>query len=124
MIQKIAFTHYSITDMERSVDFYKNVLGLTLLFKMDEWTEFSIGNQRLAIHKVDSVPPPQNAGGAIVSLEVKQIKNTITFLKERGVRFAQEVQEFPYGKMAAFLDPDDNMIGLYEPPKRKSVGLG
>lgn len=124
MIDKIAFTHYSITDMDRSVDFYKNILGLNLLFRRDEWTEFSIGGQRFALHKVDSVAQPKDAGGAIVSLEAKQIKNTIAFLKERGVRFVQDLQEFPYGKMAVFLDPDNNMVGLYEAPKRKNVGMG
>lgn len=124
MIDKIAFTHYSITQMDRSVDFYQNILGLKLLFKMDEWTEFSVGGQRLAIHKVDSVAQPKDAGGAIVSLEVKQIINTIAYLKERGVRFVQEMQEFPFGKMAVFFDPDNNMVGLYEPPKRNNVGLG
>lgn len=124
MIDKIAFTHYSITQMDRSVDFYQNILGLKLLFKMDEWTEFSVGGQRLAIHKVDSVAQPKDAGGAIVSLEVKQITNTIAYLKERGVRFVQEMQEFPFGKMAVFFDPDNNMVGLYEPPKRNNVGLG
>lgn len=124
MIDKIAFTHYSITQMDRSVDFYQNILGLKLLFKMDEWTEFSVGGQRLALHKVDSVAQPKDAGGAIVSLEVKQIKNTIAYLKERGVRFVQEMQEFPFGKMAVFFDPDNNMVGLYEPPKRNNVGLG
>lgn len=124
MIDKIAFTHYSITQMDRSVDFYQNILGLKLLFKMDEWTEFAVGTQRLALHKVDSVAQPKDAGGAIVSLEVKQITNTIAYLKERGVRFVQEMQEFPFGKMAVFFDPDNNMVGLYEPPKRNNVGLG
>ena len=124
MIDKIAFTHYSITHMDRSVDFYQNILGLKLLFKMDEWSEFSVGSQRLAIHKVDSVAQPKDAGGAIVSLEVKQIINAIAFLKERGVRFVQDLQEFPYGKLAVFLDPDNNMVGLYEPPKRNDIGMG
>ncbi len=124
MIDKIAFTHYSITDMDRSVDFYKNILGLNLLFRRDEWAEFSVGGQRFALHKVDSVAQTKDAGGAIVSLEAKQIKNTITFLKERGVRFAQDLQEFPYGKMAVFLDPDNNRVGLYEAPKRNDFGIG
>lgn len=110
--------------MDRAVDFYQNILGLTLLFKRDDWSEFSIGGQRLALRKEKSVPKPVKAGGAIVSLETYAIENLTTVLKERGVHFIQEVQVFPFGKLAAFLDPDENLLGLYEPPPRKGVGIG
>ncbi len=122
MINKIAFTHYCITDMDRAVDFYQNILGLTLLFKRDDWSEFSIGAQRLAIRHEKSVAKP--AGGAIVSLATDDIDKLTAALKEKGVRFAKEVQSFPYGKLAAFFDPDDNLIGLYEPPAKNNTVAG
>jgi len=124
MIKNIAFIHYCATDMERAVDFYQNILGLTLLFKRDDWSEFSIGAQRLAIRKEKSVPEPRNAGGAVVSFETDAIENLAAILKERGVRFAEEVQTFSYGKLAAFFDPDENLIGLYEPPPKNDAGIG
>ena len=116
MINKIAFTHYCATNMDRAVDFYQNILGLTLLFKRDDWSEFSIGAQRLAIRKEKSVAKPAVTGGAVVSFATDDIDNFVATLKGKGVRFAEEVQSFPYGKLAAFFDPDDNVIGLYEPP--------
>jgi predicted enzyme related to lactoylglutathione lyase len=121
MIKNIAFTHYCVTDMERAVDFYQNILGLTLLFKRDDWSEFSVGNQRLAIRKEKCVAKPADAGGAIVSFATSDISSLTAGLKEKGVRFAEEVQSFPYGKLAAFFDPDENLIGLYEPPKNNSA---
>ena len=87
MIGKIAFTHYSITDMERSVDFYKNVLGLSLLFKMDEWTEFAIGAQRLAIHKVDKVPPPKIESYGLKGAKTKVLESDFVIEAPIGLVF-------------------------------------
>ena len=121
MIKNIAFTHYRVTDMERAVDFYQNILGLTLLFRRDDWSEFSVGGQRLAIRKEKRVAKSAAAGGAIVSFATDDIASLTAGLKEKNVRFAKEVQSFPYGKLATFFDPDDNLIGLYEPPKNNNA---
>ena len=121
MINKIAFSHYCATDMERSVDFYQNILGLTLLFKRDDWSEFSIGGQRLAIRKVENLDMPLKTGGAVISFETTSIESLVAFMKGKGVRFAEEVQSYSYGKLASFFDPDENLLGLYEPPKEKDV---
>ena len=124
MIKNIAFTHYCVTDMERAVDFYQNILGLTLLFKRDDWSEFSVDGQRLAIRKEKCVAKPAEAGGAVVSFATEDIEDLVTTLKSKGVCFAKEVQSLPYGKLAALFDPDKNVIGLYEAPPVKRVGIG
>jgi len=116
MFQKIAYTCYPVRDMDRAVDFYRNVLELKPLFTGEEWSEFEIGGQRLALRKITSPP----ATVATVSLEATPIENTIEKLKNRGVRLAQDVQAFPYGKLASFLDSEENLVGLYEPPVKKS----
>jgi len=116
MFDTIAYTCYPVQDMERAVDFYRNVLGLKILFRGKEWSEFEIGGQRLALHKAAS--PCTTGGGAVVSLQAKPIEDTMEQLKKRGVRFVAELQVFPYGKLAAFLDSEENRIGLYEPPTR------
>ncbi len=115
MIKKIAFTSYPVTDMERSVDFYGNVLGFNLLFKREDWSEFDIDGQRLTLHK-EEIPSGKNPGGrVIVSFEAKPIEKIVESLKVKGVRFKGEVEVYPYGKLAWFLDPDGNILGLYEP---------
>jgi catechol 2,3-dioxygenase-like lactoylglutathione lyase family enzyme len=121
MINKIAFSHYFATDMERSVDFYQNILGFTLLFKRDDWSEFSVGGQRLAIRKVDEIESPLKSGGAVISFETTSIESLVAFMKGKNVRFAEEIQSYSYGKLATFFDPDNNLLGLYEPPKKEDV---
>jgi predicted enzyme related to lactoylglutathione lyase len=116
MFRKIAYTHYPVKNMNRAADFYQNVLGMRPLFRGDEWSEFEIGGQRIALHH-----DPADAygiGGAVVSLEAYPIEPVIERLKKLGVRFVRELQILPYGKLAAFLDSEGNQLGLYEPPAK------
>ncbi|MCF8724279.1 putative enzyme related to lactoylglutathione lyase [Nitrospina gracilis] len=115
---KIAFVHYGTVDLDRAVAFYQNVLGMKLLFKLDDWAEFDLNGQRLALRRVDRWEPEANAG-AMVHLEARPIELVVEVLKNKGVAIVHEIEEHPYGKMATFLDPDGNRIGLYQPPDEK-----
>ncbi|QPJ65692.1 MAG: VOC family protein [Candidatus Nitrohelix vancouverensis] len=114
MFNKIAFVSYSISDMKRSVDFYQSTLGFQLLFQVDEWAEFMIGDQRFAIRQTCEAIQ-QNA--AMLHLETDNIEDAIARLQAQGVAIHQTVKSHDYGKLAAFLDPDGNLIGLYEAPR-------
>ena len=113
MFQKIAYTCYPVRDMDRAVGFYRDVLGLRPLFTGEEWSEFEIDGQRLALHKIHV--PFAAVEIAAVSLEAVPMEKVIEKLKARGVRFAEDMQVFPYGKLASFKDSEGNLIGLYEP---------
>ncbi|MGP0564709.1 MULTISPECIES: VOC family protein [unclassified Nitrospina] len=115
---KIAFVHYGTLDLDRAVAFYQNVLGMKLMFKENDWAEFDLNGQRLALRRVDRWDPEAKAG-ARVHLEARPIELVVEVLKNKGVAFAHDIEEYPYGKLATFLDPDGNRIGLYEPPEEK-----
>ena len=55
----------------------------------------------------------------MIWLEARPIEKVIETLKENKVIFINNLDTFPYGKTAAFKDPDHNPIGLYEPPEKK-----
>ncbi len=120
MFQKIAFIHYCTQNLERSLEFYRDVLGLKLLVQNEEWVEFEVGGQRLALRLVDSMPAkPEGAhpNGAMIWLEARPIEKSIAFLKENNINTIKELECYSYGKTVTFEDPDGNLIGLYEPPK-------
>lgn len=117
MINKIAYHWVPTTDMDRAVEFYKDLLGFKLLFKRDDWSEFDIGGQRLALCKVDSLH--QNRTSAGVSFMAQPIEQMIESLSGKGVPFIEKLQVYPYGKLVHFQDPDGNILGLYEPPPEK-----
>ena len=42
-----------VSDMARSVAFYRDILGLPLRFESPEWTEFETPGSTLALHLAD-----------------------------------------------------------------------
>ncbi len=119
MLKKLAYIWYQTTDMDRTVEFYHQVLGLKLLFKREDWSEFDVDGQRLAFCKVDTLPENNAPFVPGVSFLAQPIEQVMAQLSEKGVQFTDELEVYPYGKLARFRDPDGNILGLYEPPPRK-----
>lgn len=122
MFERIAFIHYCTQDLKQALKFYRDVLGFKLLVQDEEWIEFEVGGQRLALRQVDpwtASTEPSSANGAMIWLEASPIEKSITTLKNNKVKFINELNIFSYGKTAVFKDPDGNLIGLYEPPSKK-----
>jgi lactoylglutathione lyase len=70
-------TMIMVSDMDRSVRFYRDVLGLKLKFQSPEWTEFDVDSTTLALHgggKPQPAPPrEQYAGVASIGFEVANL---------------------------------------------------
>lgn len=121
MNEAIAFTSIPVIDMKRAVRFYRDILGLKLLFEGPDWSEFSIGGQRLAL-KAGKEPqgkaPQEKARSTevVVHLTARPMEDRVEVLKKRGVRFNDSVKSFSYGKLVQFEDSEGNALGLYEPP--------
>ena len=119
MIQKIAYIWYPVTDMNRAIEFYNELLGLTLLFKGEDWSELEIDGQRLALRKGATQLEHSDLSVPGVSFLAQPIEQVIATLARKGVQFAEGLKLYPYGKLATFRDPDGNLLGLYEPPPHK-----
>ena len=120
MINKIGFTAYTVSNLQQSINFYQNLLGLELLLKDARWAEFNISGQRFAINEKNNKTIKTNEAGAIVYFEANPIEAIVKTLKNMGVKFNGEIEIYSYGKMILFSDPDDNSLGLYEIPNKKN----
>ena len=118
MLNKFAFISYSVSNLEQSIIFYRDLIGLKLLISNDSWAEFNVDGQRLAIHKKKDAKTLDVNSGATVYFEANPIENTVEALKLKGINFHGEIDTYPYGKLIIFDDPDRNSLGLYEPPKK------
>ena len=116
MINKIAFISYYVSDLQQSIVFYRDLLGLKLLLNNDVWAEFNVDGQRLAIHEEKDNTNTNNRSRATVYFEANPIGNMVKVLQLKGVVFNGEIKVYPYGKLILFSDPDNNSLGLYEPP--------
>ena len=116
MINKISFISYFVSDLQRSIAFYRDLLGLKLLLNNDAWAEFNIDGQRLAIHEKKNNTSLNNQSSATVYFEANPIEKVVEALESKGIIFNGEIEVYPYGKLILFSDPDNNSLGLYEPP--------
>jgi len=122
MSDAIAFTSIPVIDMKRAVRFYRDILGLNLLFERPDWSEFSIGGQRLALKAGKAPQEKYPSTEVVVYLSDHPVEDRVEVLKKRGVRFNGPVKSFPYGKLVQFEDSEGNILGLYERPQKQTEG--
>ena len=92
MINKIGFISYTVSNLQQSINFYQNLLGLELLLKDDRWAEFNISGQRFAIHEKTNGAIMHDQSAAIVYFEANPIETIVKNLQEKGVKFSGEVK--------------------------------
>ena len=98
--------------------FYRDRLGLPERFRNNElgWAEFDLGGPCLGVERVDA--EDRDAANLVgrfvgVSLQTEDIETAYSRLRENGVRFRAPPEQQPWGgKLAHFVDPDDNVLTL------------
>jgi len=123
VLQKVFYTSVLVSDQDKALDFYTNVLGLEKRvenptpdgprfltvgvngddFQLVLWPG-TPGQAELAMGR-----PP-----ASVTIESDDCRKTVEELKSRGVEFVSDVIEFPWGYVAQFQDPDGNRLQIRE----------
>jgi catechol 2,3-dioxygenase-like lactoylglutathione lyase family enzyme len=117
MLKRISMNIVLVSDLERSIRFYQEQLGLPLITRTSEWAEFATGETHLALQAGgDPAEPRSNraAGRLSISFEVEDIVETYEALSAQGVTFTQPPAEQDFGMLAVFKDPDGLDILLFE----------
>ena len=107
----------AVSDLEKSVKFYNEVIGLPVKNRRENWVELAKHGATVILHKATR---PINTGtsienGIVIGLVVGDIKSAIQELKSQNVTIYREIQSHKIGKNAILLDPDKYMISLFEP---------
>lgn len=113
------FFGYEVADINRSISFYRDTLGLPLGKHIDsydlKWAEFDAPPTTLGLY----VPSPKenrkpDIGGGHIMLAVDDIHAALKKLKSENVRILSGPIETPVCFMAFIFDPDGNKIGLHQ----------
>ncbi len=118
-LHQIALT---TADLERSTDFYQDVLGLPLIASFDPpgLVFFRVGDVRLSIQKVDEV----EATSSVIYLRVQDINAATDSLKKKSIELEQEPEvvfrddQGHFGEageeewMAFFRDPAGHLLAF------------
>ncbi|MBI4498165.1 MAG: VOC family protein [Chloroflexi bacterium] len=108
----VAYLLVPVTDLERAVRFYRDGLGLDLL-----WYEARQGH---AAVRTSAAPLVLRAGGApnpagsgpIIAFEVEDIQAAVPALEQQGVTFPEGIERHGGRLTARFADPDGNPLEL------------
>ena len=121
MIKRMDNAFFYVSDAERSLSFYRDVLGLRPTYVAPtEWIEFEVGaSGRLALNPTGG-PPVPHAGGIVV-FEVDNAERFAARLKEYGVHIRRDVQLITPGKLIEFEDPDGNVLQALEHVERPAI---
>ena len=115
MFKQMDYTMIVVSDMSRSVRFYRDTLGIPLKFESPDWTEFATGSTTLALHSGgvpheyhDTGDQSKTAGSCSIGFNVDDLDKTYEELNAKGVRFVMPptAREGQGLKLAVAIDPD------------------
>jgi catechol 2,3-dioxygenase-like lactoylglutathione lyase family enzyme len=115
-VRTIGQIHVSVSDIDRSVAFYRDVLGARFLFRVpgQPMAFFDLGGVRLYLGAPES---PEFRSTPVMYFSVEDVDEAYTALRERGVDFLDEphvVHRTDESElwMAFFRDPDGTNLAL------------
>ncbi len=111
------FTEAKVTlmvkDVERSVKFYRDDLGLRQKVRYgNEWVELQAPGTVIALHpnrKPNASRPPKTMS---IGFQVKNLDGTVAKLEKKGVTF--KIVDEGFLRRADFADPDGHRLYLME----------
>lgn len=105
-----------VTSLDRSIPWYRDVLGFTLLYRRDDiaWCELSTGVDKVNVG-LSQNEEAGGKGGATLTFGVTDLDAAKAALDRRGVRQDGPIQEIPeMVRLLTFYDPDDNALMFYQ----------
>jgi len=109
-----------VSDMKRSVLFYRDIIGLPLRYETPEWTEFSTEGATLALHASEGSAPDideshlSRAGRCRPGFSVPNLDDFHRRMIELNVRCIQEPRAVFGARIAQYLDPDGLALSVAE----------
>ena len=113
-VGKLGLIMIVVKDMERSVAFYRDVLGLELLFKQGNWSQFDAGNILIGLHPEGEEVKVSPTSGCTFGIYVDDLVKAASELKRRGGHFGIEPRDEPFGRWGLLRDPDGYGIQIIE----------
>ena len=113
-VEHVDFVSVPVSDMERSVTWYRDTLGLPQTGE-GGFPEFKLGDN-VFLYLID----PKSLGGEFkaahgspLALRVADVAEARRELEDRGIEFADETYDTGVCHMAPFDDPDGNRLMLH-----------
>jgi lactoylglutathione lyase len=109
---RINYSIIFVSDMERSIEFYRDVVGIPLKFESPGWTEFVTEGATLALHRCDAPAPAgeprrdEQPGQCRAGFQVPDLDEFHSQMIEHNVPCNQVPTETFGARIAQYVDPD------------------
>jgi len=104
-----------VNNLDRAVEFYRDVLGLPVHKQGSFGLELFELPPHLGVHPAVHPDAKQLVGRHTgITFRVPGLLHHCGVLHERGVRFVTEPTQMAWGIMAMIADPEDNLYALWE----------
>jgi lactoylglutathione lyase len=118
-MSKLGYVIVFVSDMNKSIVFYRDVLGFPLAYQSQKWTELDAGDINLALHLADAADHTHThattpAGHCQIGLTVSDLDAFLAEMVGKGVKCVQPPKEEPFGRLAIYADPDDMPVSVAE----------
>jgi catechol 2,3-dioxygenase-like lactoylglutathione lyase family enzyme len=117
MIGTLGMVMVLVSDMERSLAFYRDVLGLPVVEESPAWSELDAGTIHVGLHHVDGEGGLSAGEGGSVQLTfyVEDAAAAVARLRDGGADIATEPTQEGFGGIIAVVnDPDGYPIQLLQ----------
>ena len=108
---RINYSIIFVSDMARSVAFYRDVVGIPLKFESPGWSEFLTEGATLALHKSEARPlesgsHSEHPGQCRAGFQAPDLDAFHQRMRQHGVQCVQEPTATFGVRIAQYVDPD------------------
>ncbi|MFL6345728.1 MAG: VOC family protein [Nitrososphaeraceae archaeon] len=121
--RKIGAVVLLVANMKRSINFYKNILGLPIKRQSRDWTEFFNNGTVLALHPAKKKDKLKSGSTMLIGFMVNDLDYSVKQLKKKKVKFFKQLKKEPFGKHTIILDPDGHLISIAELKEKSAEGF-
>jgi lactoylglutathione lyase len=115
LVRGINVIYLYVSQMERSLAFYRDLLGIPLEGDGD-WQEARLGDTRFALHRAHGGVGGLSAGTIHVDFEVADLDAAAEGLRDAGVDVKETMRD-EWGSAVEIGDPDGYRLYLFQPPR-------
>jgi lactoylglutathione lyase len=111
MLKALTTLMVYVRDMDRSVAFYRDVLGLPLDMQSPYWSQFSLGNGViLGLHPRSEAEMKTPQGGWTAGFSVEDVRAFKARIADSAGSVVMDLHDVPGGVIVEIADPDGNVI--------------
>lgn len=118
MLKKIPYITLWSKNFDASINFYKDILGLSVEYQDENFVQFQTEGTKLYIHRIKDGEELLRKHTVEIHFEVTDVDEVFDELRSKGIEFDGRPENMPWGtRQASFRDPEGYAIELVGPLK-------